>query len=295
MAPACRTHLSSSSRLLRRCRPATAAPGELRAATYGRGIWQIPLLTALSSAQPAISLNPTALPFGTQAVATISAPQTVTVTNSGSVSLTVSQVAPRATSARPTIARPLQSRRTLHVPFRSAFCRQRYGSRSWRPYVYRKCSWRSGYGLSLRRVQVLPKQSFSRLSRLAFPCDCRQRYERIAEHYDLEHQRRPPLLFKRPRHGRLQARLQTPAAPASLSNTGCTVSIAFVPTASGTRSGTLTITDAAGTQIASFTGIGTSPATDALSPSALTFAAQPAHYLQRWRNRSLSPTPVIFP
>jgi hypothetical protein len=55
---------------------------------------------------------------------------------------------------------------------------------------------------------------------------------------------------------------------------GCTVAIAFTPTASGTRSGTFTITDAAGTQTASLSGIGTSPATDGLSPLALTFAPQ---------------------
>ena len=33
--------------------------GELRAATYGRGLWQIPLLTASTATQPSISLNPT--------------------------------------------------------------------------------------------------------------------------------------------------------------------------------------------------------------------------------------------
>ncbi len=37
--------------------------GELRAATYGRGLWQIPLLTAATAAQPSISLNPNALTY----------------------------------------------------------------------------------------------------------------------------------------------------------------------------------------------------------------------------------------
>src|SRR6185312_7551348 len=44
--------------------------GELRAATYGRGLWQIPLLTAHSPAQPAITLDPTSLSFDAQAVDT---------------------------------------------------------------------------------------------------------------------------------------------------------------------------------------------------------------------------------
>ncbi len=53
--------------------------------------------------------------------------------------------------------------------------------------------------------------------------------------------------------------------------TGCTISIAFVPAASGTRAGTFTITDDAGTQAATLTGSGTLAATDALSPLTLTF------------------------
>jgi hypothetical protein len=57
-------------------------------------------------------------------------------------------------------------------------------------------------------------------------------------------------------------------------STGCTVSVVFSPTASGTRIGSFSITDDAGTQTASLTGIGTSPATDALSPAALVFASQ---------------------
>src|SRR5207302_4459897 len=43
--------------------------GVLRVATYGRGIWQIPLLTAVNAVQPIISLSPTTVTFGTQAVA----------------------------------------------------------------------------------------------------------------------------------------------------------------------------------------------------------------------------------
>ena len=66
--------------------------GELRAATYGRGIWQIPLLTAHGPAAPAMTLNPTSLTFGTQQVGTASAVQTISVTNSGNAALTVTQI-----------------------------------------------------------------------------------------------------------------------------------------------------------------------------------------------------------
>jgi hypothetical protein len=47
--------------------------GELRAATYGRGIWGIALLTAAGPAAPAMTLNPASLTFAAQAVGTASA------------------------------------------------------------------------------------------------------------------------------------------------------------------------------------------------------------------------------
>ena len=67
--------------------------GELRAATYGRGVWQIPLLTAATAAQLVMSVSPSSLIFASQAVATASAPQSVTITNTGSAPLTIAQIA----------------------------------------------------------------------------------------------------------------------------------------------------------------------------------------------------------
>jgi len=63
----------------------------LRAATYGRGIWQIPLVTAgivptTATATPA-SLSSPAQPEQTQ-----SASQPVSITNTGSVALGVTEV-----------------------------------------------------------------------------------------------------------------------------------------------------------------------------------------------------------
>jgi len=86
--------------------------------------------------------------------------------------------------------------------------------------------------------------------------------------------------------GGAAATLQTPVVTGDFSiaanscgttlapSTGCTLSIAFTPTASGTRTGTLAITDSVGTQVATLSGIATNPATDTLAPVALTFASQ---------------------
>ena len=48
----------------------------------------------------------------------------------------------------------------------------------------------------------------------------------------------------------------------------------FVPTASGTRSGTLVLADSTSTQTVALTGVGASAATDGLSPGTLSFSAQ---------------------
>jgi hypothetical protein len=75
---------------------AGGATGLLRAGTYGRGIWQIPLVTATSSgtgSAPATdTLSTTQLTFVAQAVGTTSATQAVTITNSGDVSLLLTSV-----------------------------------------------------------------------------------------------------------------------------------------------------------------------------------------------------------
>jgi hypothetical protein len=66
-----------------------SATGVLRAGTYGRGIWQIPLLTAGQTAAPAVTFSPASLTFSAQAAGTTSASQTVTLKNSGTALLQI--------------------------------------------------------------------------------------------------------------------------------------------------------------------------------------------------------------
>lgn len=74
--------------------PGSSQAGILRAATYGRGVWQIPLYTAGQTSSAAIGLAPGSLSFGGQSVGTTSAAQTVTVTNTGTAALQVTGVQP---------------------------------------------------------------------------------------------------------------------------------------------------------------------------------------------------------
>lgn len=68
-----------------------ASTSVLRAATYGRGIWQIPLVTAGRSMTTA-QANPASLTFPSQQVNTQSATQTVAVVNTGKITLNATQV-----------------------------------------------------------------------------------------------------------------------------------------------------------------------------------------------------------
>jgi hypothetical protein len=246
--------------------------GELRAATYGRGIWQIPLLTASTSLQPVISLSPAALNFATQAVATASAPQTITVTNTGSVPLTVSRVVTTGdfneTDNCTTVPIASNSTCTIQIIFLPTVT----GSRSGVLTVYGNVSGGqataalTGNASAAAAIVLTPVL-------LTFPSTVINATSAL-QNITISNTSTSAIALQAPSiTGDFKLTANTCGSSLGPS-VGCTVSIAFIPTASGTRSGTFTITDGAGTQTASLTGIGTSPATDALSPLALTFAAQ---------------------
>jgi Abnormal spindle-like microcephaly-assoc'd, ASPM-SPD-2-Hydin len=60
----------------------------LRAVTYGRSAWDLPVGTA----GPTVSLSPTSLAFADQTVGSTSDPQNVTLTNTGSATLNISSI-----------------------------------------------------------------------------------------------------------------------------------------------------------------------------------------------------------
>jgi hypothetical protein len=247
--------------------------GELRAATYGRGLWQIPLLTASTGVQPAISLSPAALTYAVQAVATASAPQTITVTNSGNAPLIVSTVATTGdfnetdNCAGTTIAVNLTC--TIQVRFLPTATGNRNGLLT----VYgnvaggQATAALSGTGSAAAPIVLNPIL-------VTFPSTTINATSPV-QNITISNTGGTPIGLQTPSVIGVDFKITANTCGASLGpSVGCTVAIAFIPTASGTRSGTLSITDDVGTQTASLSGIGTSPATDALSPLALTFAPQ---------------------
>lgn len=246
--------------------------GELRAATYGRGVWEIPLLTAAYPAQPVMSLQPTSLTFGAQAVGTPSGAQTISVTNSGSAALVVGQVSVTGdfsetdTCVGGTVA--IGASCAVQV----SFLPSSIGARTGVLTVFGNVAGGqatvalSGTATAAASIVLTPVT-------IAFP----------ATTIGASSGARNVTISNT---GGTSASLQVPVVTGDFSITtntcgaslgasvGCTVAIAFVPTASGTRSGMLTIVDSVGTQAVMLTGVGQSPATDTLGPLALRFAVQ---------------------
>jgi hypothetical protein len=249
--------------------------GMLRAATCGRGIWQTPLLTAAAPVQPAITLSPTSLTFAAQQVGTQSAAQTITVTSSGNAPVVFSTLAITGdftetdTCAGQTLA--VGATCTVSVVFAPMAPNGRSGLLTLYANVSggQTTAALNGTGTAAAAIVLTP------LTLTFAPTTVNQ--TNAAQTISVANT------------GGTTATLQTPVilqtstdfaivadtCGATLApSTACAVSITFTPAASGTRTGTLSITDSAGTQTASLIGAGQAPATDTLSPLALSFGTQ---------------------
>jgi hypothetical protein len=246
--------------------------GMLRAGTYGRGLWQIPLLNATTIHAPAITLSSTSLTFAAQAVATQSIPQTITVTSSGNQPVTfgtpviAGDFAETDTCAGQTLATGATC--TVKV----SFAPTQTGARSGQLTIYANIPGGqatislSGTGTAAAAVVLTPLT-------LSFPAT-------------LVNQTAASQIITVANTGANPATLSTPTITGDFSiaastcgatlapQTACSLSISFTPTVGGTRTGVLTVTDSAGTQSARLTGTGNAPATDTLAPGSLTFAQQ---------------------
>jgi hypothetical protein len=250
--------------------------GMLRAATYGRGLWQQPLLTATNLAQPALTLSATNFTFAAQQVSTQSAAQTLTVTSSGNAPVTFGALVISGdftetdNCAQQTLA--VNSSCTVQISFAPTAT----GARAGQLTLYANIA--GGQALvSLSGTGTAPATITFTPAAITFAAT-------------LVNQTAAPQNIVVANLGGTTATLQTPtiiginASDFAISantcsstlgaSTACTLSITFTPTTSGTRTAQLSLTDSAGTQTAQLTGTGNAPATDTLTPATLTFAQQ---------------------
>jgi hypothetical protein len=246
--------------------------GELRAATYGRGIWEIPLLTAATPAAPGIAISPTTVTYSNQPVGTISTSVTVTVTNTGNAPLNVSTVTTTGDFMETDNCAGATIVQGATCSVQVSFAPTAVGSRMGLLTVYgnvaggQATTSLAGTGTAAAAIVLTPLA-------LNFPTTSAGATTAI-ENLTISNT------------GGTVATLQTPTISGSFqisANTcgsslaagvGCTLSIVFMPTSAGTLTGTVTVVDSVGTQVASLSGVATNPATDTLSPTALSFAPQ---------------------
>ena len=259
--------------------------GLLRAGTYGRGLWQIPLLSASTIQQPAILLSLSTLAFTTsQAVGTASVPETVSVTNTGTAPLLVSKLAITSgneptgvttivtdfTSTSTCLGTPLAPGGTCSLAI--TFAPSASGARSSTLTLYANVPGGqatlalSGNATAPAAVQLSPGS-------LSFP-DTTLAATSLAQNLTLNNTGGTVVAISSVTLTGSDFRIAANTCGATLApSTACTLAVVFAPAATGSRAGTLTIVDDLGTQVAALAGTADTPATDALSSASLAFPA----------------------
>jgi hypothetical protein len=243
----------------------------LRAGTYGRGIWQIPLITAAATST-ALTVTPLSLTFPPQQLQTQSPDLTVTVANNGTVPFLLRQISLDGDFAETdNCATPVAVAGVCAVQV--AFAPTVVGARTGTMTIYGNVAGGqvvvplSGTGIPGGAIVLLPASMNFGSSPIGVAATPAQNVT-ISD------------------TGGVSVALQTPTVTGDFSilantcsatlepNSGCTVSITFTPSLSGARTGVFSISDSSGTQTASLSGVGVSPATDTISATALSFSQQ---------------------
>ena len=248
--------------------PATASLNVLAAATYGRGVWQIPLWTAGTQLTTA-SASPVSLTFASQNEGSTSSAQTVILTNTGGITMS-----PAAIVASGDFSETDEC-------VNSAIS--------------------AGQSCSIQ-VSFTPTQTGDRTGQLTISANIAGGQLVVALHgagvfTGVVSLAPSAINFGQVQVGTTSAPLQvtvgnagTSAIPLSAvsvtapfvlasnacgtsvpAGNDCQLTVEFLPTQGGTASGTLTLTDGSDTQSVALTGTGATAATDSLSPASLNF------------------------
>ncbi|HEY1255416.1 MAG TPA: choice-of-anchor D domain-containing protein [Terracidiphilus sp.] len=259
--------------------PATASVHNLVVGTYGRGIWMTPLWTATEETTTAM-LSTSALTFASQVYGTTSGAQPVTVTNTGSLALTTSYVqATGEFSASGNCAgstvQPGQSC-TVEV----SFTPQGVGPRPQGTLtIYTNVAGGeltvtlSGTGAPSGAVSLTPSAINLNFNASGVATNgILVGQSSGTQQVTASNSGSPALPFTSAISGPFS--IVTNSCGSSIPADGsCNLTLTFTPTQAGAASGSLTFTDASGTQTVALSGTGLSPATDTVSSNSLTFPA----------------------
>ena len=247
--------------------------GLLRAATYGRGIWQIPLLTATAPATPRISLSPADLSFPAQQTGTLSAVKTILVTNSGDAALTITSITAGVDFVESDTCRsaPIAINGTCAIQVQ--FLPSAAGLRNSTLTVFgnapggQATANLTGTGTSAAVIVLTP-------TALTFPQTIAGSRSAVQNITIANTGGTSVTITSAPQVSRDFVIAASTCSTSLPPQNSCTVSVIFAPVSAGMRTGTLALTDDAGTQSASLIGLGAAPPTDTLNLPNLNFPTQ---------------------
>ena len=219
-----------------------------------------------------MSVAPTGLTFGMQAVGTVSAAQTVTVTNIGNAPLVVSQVTTTGDfhSVDSCVGSPVAAGATCALQI--SFLPSATGTRSGLVTIYGNVAGGQTTvtlaGSAVAGAAIVLNPVTITFSSTIIGATSATQNVAISNTGGVT-----SALVSITTSGDFAVATNT-CGNTLAAGVACNVGIAFSPTAAGVRNGTLTVVDDAGTQTTALSGTGTSAATDGLSPTSLTFASQ---------------------
>jgi hypothetical protein len=247
-----------------------AGGGLLRVGTYGRGIWQVPLLSGVP--QTIMTVAPATLTFGAQPLQTISSPQTVTVTNTGTTSLTVSNISISGDFLETdNCGSPIAVNRTcrISVTFDPSTSGTDTGTLTLAGNIAggQKTLSLSGTGTTQSAITIVPNGvDFG---------DLQVETTSAAQQVTISNTSAAAVALTSEKVTGPFAIQTNTCASTLAANTGCTVAVVFQPTVVGPASGTLILISGQGTESIGLTGNGKNPATDTVSPNSLKFPTTP--------------------
>lgn len=252
---------------LRAAQP-SVAPNVLVAATYGRGIWQIPLWTAGTQLTTA-TIAPTSLNFASQAEGSTSAAQTVTLTNTGSIALVPTALAVTGDFAETDNCLNQSINAGASCVIQLTFTPTQTGTRTGQLTISANLAGGqlsvalTGTGAPAGTIQLSPAGINFGSVEVGTTSSALQ--------VTLQNSG-PSAVPISSLSASSPFALASNACGASIAaSSACQLTVTFAPTQAGSATGTLTLVTASGTQTVALTGTGAAPPTDTLSTASLTF------------------------
>ncbi len=250
--------------------PAATSPNVLVAGTYGRGIWQIPLWTS-GTQLTSVSTQPTSLSFASQPVGTTSSAQPITLTNTGGIALNVTSISPSTNFSETDNCGNTAMDAGGSCVIQVSFTPSQTGNVAGQLIIDANVSGGqisiplAGAGTSSGLVTALPGLlSFGQVqigtTSPVLPVTVENAGSTAVAVTGVTVT--PPFVLA-----------ADACSPSLAPNSDCAISLTFVPTQAGAATGTISLVDAAGTQTVALSGMGATAATDALSPTTLSFPA----------------------